>query len=118
MVVTCTGLEKLLEGGEADWPGLVDEPGRGFSKNQYEMSSGGEKSGLIRLGRSQWSPVGVGLVMADFAPFATKHKREAHLIMPWTSLYMVNAERGSGCLGGVVGSSIANIGAANTRPRF
>jgi hypothetical protein len=56
--------------------------------------------------------------MADFAPFATKQKTVAHIEMPWISLYMVNAERGSGCLGGVVGSNIANIGAANTRPRF
>lgn len=56
MVVTCTGLEKLLEGGEADWPGLVDESGHGFSKNQYEMSSGCEKSGLVRLEQEPMEP--------------------------------------------------------------
>ena len=49
MVVTCTGLEELLEGGEVDWSGLADESGRGFIKNEYEMSFSGSKSGLDRL---------------------------------------------------------------------
>lgn len=56
MFVTGTGLEELLEGGEADWVGLADESGRGFIKNEYEMSSGGKKFGPVGAGSNGRTP--------------------------------------------------------------
>ena len=64
MVGTGTGLERLLEGGEADWVGLAHESGRGFVKNEYEMSPGGKsRSGWSRI---QW-PDSVELPAGGFS---------------------------------------------------